>query len=287
MRVYPDCIPCFLRQALEAARRVTEDRKEQREVLSEVAALIPSLPMDATPVDMGRVIHRTVNAVIGSVDPYREVKKEYNDRALLLYPQLKQRVKNSPDSLLTAIKLSAAGNVIDFGVGAKFDLSQSIEEGLREKLVGFDYALLKERLEQVEEILYLGDNAGEIVLDKIVVEELVSRGKKVTFVVRGKPIINDVTLEDASYVEMDEVANVISSGCDAPGTTLRYCDSAFIETFGKSKLIIAKGHGNFEGLSEEDRPLFFLLKVKCPVVAAELGATVGSIVLRAKARRKM
>lgn len=286
MRVYPECIPCFLRQALEAARRVTENKKEQREVLSEVAALIPNLPMDATPVDMGRQIHRTVNAVIGSVDPYREVKREYNDRALLLYPQLKQRVNNSPDSLLTAIKLAAAGNVIDFGIGVKFDLSQSIEQSLGEKLVGCDYALLSERLRQVEEILYLGDNAGEIVLDKIVVEELVAKGKKVTFVVRGKPIINDVTLEDASYVEMDKVAKVISSGCDAPGTALCYCDSDFIEIFEKSRLVIAKGHGNFEGLSEENRPLFFLLKVKCLVVAAELGATLGSIVLRAKAKEK-
>jgi len=281
MKVYLDCIPCFMRQALAAARQATEDKKQQREVLDKVASLIPTLPLDATPIDMGRKIHRVVKEVTRTLDPYREVKRQCNDHALKLSSQFRKRVDASCDPLLAALKLAAASNVIDFAVTSDFDLNRSIEESLTNDLDLVDYPVLKERLESVEEVLYIGDNAGEIVFDRIVVEQLNRLGKKVTFVVRREPIINDVTIEDASYVGMDKIAKVITSGSDAPGTSLRYCTEEFIHTFNRSKLILAKGQGNFEGLSNEDAPLFFLLKVKCPVVARELDTTLGKIVLRA------
>ena len=218
----------------------------------------------------------------GIDDPYRKAKRRDNDRVIALLPQLRRKLELSSDPILTALKLAAAGNVIDFGVHSAGDLHRAIERSLEDGEGMVDYPLLRERLECVDDVLYLGDNAGEIVFDKLVVEELVNLGKQVTFVVRGRPIINDVTAKDATYVGMDEVAEVISSGSDGPGTALRLCHPRFVETFRQARLIVSKGQGNFEGLSDESAPSFFLLKVKCPVVARELGVEIGKPILRAQ-----
>jgi hypothetical protein len=275
-----------MRQALHAARIATPDERIQRKVLDRVATLLPGLPSSATPVDMGRQIYKAVSEITGSSDPYIEIKREYNDRALEIYPHLQGHIQASPDHLLTAVKLAALGNIIDFGANPKFDLDKSIEEGLAREFTDSDYPLLTQRLAEVEGVLYIGDNAGEIVFDRILVEQLNQLGKKVIFVVRGAPIINDATMDDAYYVGMDQVAEVITSGVDGPGTTLRFCRSEFIDVFRKADLLLAKGQGNFEGLSDEHAPLFFLLTAKCPVIAHELGVEVGALVLHAQAGLK-
>lgn len=282
MKVYLDCLPCFLRQALAAARRVTNDERRQRGVLDRVALAIPSFPLDATPVDLGREVYRIVRETTGIDDPYREAKRSDNDRVIALLPQLRGEVESSFDPMLTALKLAAAANVIDFGVHSTVDLHDAIEKGLEDGEGMVDYPLLRERLKGVGDVLYLGDNAGEIVFDRLVVEQLVNQGKRVTFVVRGGPIINDVTVEDAAYVGLDDVAEVISSGSDGPGTTLPRGQPEFVDAFRRAGLIVSKGQGNFEGLSDEPAPLFFLLKVKCPVVARELGVEIGKTILRAQ-----
>ncbi len=282
MKVYLDCLPCFLRQALAAARRVTSDERRQRGVLDRVALAIPSFPLDATPVDLGREVYRIVRETTGIDDPYREAKRSDNDRVIALLPQLRGEVESSFDPMLTALKLAAAANVIDFGVHSTVDLHDAIEKGLEDGEGMVDYPLLRERLKGVGDVLYLGDNAGEIVFDRLVVEQLVNQGKRVTFVVRGGPIINDVTVEDAAYVGLDDVAEVISSGSDGPGTTLPRGQPEFVDAFRRAGLIVSKGQGNFEGLSDEPAPLFFLLKVKCPVVARELGVEIGKTILRAQ-----
>lgn len=260
---------------------VSDDERLHRRVLDHVAQLLPTLPLDATPVDIGRAVHRAVKEISGCLDPYREVKQRSNDQALALYPRLQAHVEGSSDRLLAALHIAATGNVIDFGPDSAFDLERSIEEGLAEGLTGTDYPLLQERLGKADRVLYLGDNAGEIVFDKVLIKELVRLEKKVTFVVRGEPILNDVTLKDASYVSLDGLAEVISSGSDAPGTTLSNCSPQFLDTFRHARLILSKGQGNFEGLSEARVPLFFLFKVKCPVVAREIDVKPGAIVLKA------
>lgn len=280
MKAHLDCFPCFLRQALEASRMATQDEELQRVVLQKVSAVLASLPRDLTPVEMGMEIHRTIQAVTGSDDPYGPVKKRSNDEALSLYPRLREIVNASPYPLLTAAKLSAVGNTIDFGANPEFDLQQSIQEGLTGQFEAFDMSGFRKRLATVSRVLYIGDNAGEIVFDKLLVEELVRLGVGVTFAVRGAPIINDVTLEDARYVGMHHLAEVVSSGVAAPGTVLSRCDEEFTELFRRSELILAKGQGNYEGLSQEQAPIFFLLKVKCPVIAHDTGMKVGDLVLR-------
>jgi len=285
MKAYVDCYPCFLRQALEAARMATDDEGIHRRVLQHVAALIAEFPPEATPVEMGEGIHRAVREMSASPDPYREVKRESNDLALSLYPELREMVKGSPDPLLTAIKIAAAGNVADFGANPGFDLERSVREALAHDLVGSDFPLFRSRLREARRILYVGDNAGEIVFDKILVEEMVGRGAEVTFVVRGGPVLNDATSEDARYVGMDEFAEVITSGTLSPGTALRNADPAFLDRFNGADLVLAKGQGNYEGLSDEPGPLFFLLTVKCAVVARDLGVRIGERVLRAQRDR--
>ncbi|MCD6495219.1 DUF89 family protein, partial [Candidatus Bipolaricaulota bacterium] len=194
----------------------------------------------------------------------------------------------SEDPLLTALKIAGAGNIIDFGPKLTLDPNGSIEQivndsftrALQEPLDSAQYLAFKEELAVADEILYLGDNTGEIVCDKILIEELAQRGKSVTFVTRGAPTINDATLADARYVGLDNVTTVIANGSDAPGTRLVDCSPEFMAAFQSARLIISKGQGNFEGLSDVLAPIFFLLKVKCPVIAQETAARIGTVVLR-------
>lgn len=280
MKTYLDCISCFFRQGLDAARMTTDDEIIQRKVLNEIAMMIPKFPLDSTPAEMGRIIHKIVRKFTNSSDPYKEIKEKYNKAALKLYPELKKKVKEAKDSLLMAIKIAIAGNIIDFGVNEvknKINIEKELKNTLEQNFAIFDYDKLKNFLEKTEEILYLGDNAGEIVFDRILIEEL---QKKVIYVVRDKPIINDVTIEDALFSGIDKIAKVISSGCDAPGTILRYCSKEFLNYYTKTRLIISKGQGNYETLSDEKRPIFFLLKAKCSIIAKNLGCKVGDIILK-------
>jgi len=294
VNIYLDCFSCFMRQALDAARMASDDTAMQRKVLDEVAALLPTIALDATPVDIGQLVHRLVRKASGVADPYERVKKESSDLGLKLYPSLKSQVQGSEDPLLTALKIAGAGNIIDFGpkltVGPDRSMEQIVDDSfaqaLQDSLDQAQYSAFKERLDRAQEILYLGDNTGEIVCDKILIEELVRQGKEVTFVTRGEPIINDVTLADARYVGLGKVATVITNGSDAPGTRLSDCSSEFMDVFQSAKLIISKGQGNFEGLSDVPGPIFFLFKVKCPVIAREVGSEIGRVVLREQSVEK-
>ncbi len=286
MKAYLDCFPCFLRQTLDAARMATEDEVTQRRIIQTVASLIAELPSETTPIEVGLEIHRVIRAMSGCADPYRSVKRESNDHALSLFPELRQRVMESPDPLLAAAKLAAVGNVIDFGANPGFDLDRSIEEGWAADLTGSDYPAFRRRVEQARDVLYLGDNAGEIVFDKLLVEQMAKNGARIAFAVRGGSILNDATMEDASYVGMDRLAEIVSSGVLSPGTILGHAHPAFLDRFDRAELILAKGQGNYEGLSDVPAPLFFLLKVKCPVIARHMGTELGDLVLRAQERTR-
>jgi len=281
LKAYLDCYPCFLRQALDAARMATDDAATHLRILQGVASLIAELPPETTPIEVGMETHRLIRELASCADPYRSVKRTSNDHALFLLPGLRQRVVESPDPLLAAVKLAAVGNVIDFGANPGFDLDRALEEGWAADLGGSDLPEFRRRVAQARDILYIGDNAGEIVFDKLLVEQMVAGGARVTFVVRGGPVLNDATLEDASYVGMDELAEVVSSGVRSPGTILRDAHPDFLDRFHRAELMLAKGQGNFEGLSDVAGPLFFLLKVKCPVIARHLGEELGALVLRA------
>jgi hypothetical protein len=278
MKTYLDCIPCFLRQTLETARVATKDERKIREALDRVCLLVPKSSLDAPPPEIGREIYRIINGVIGIKDPYYNIKKEHTRYLLRLYPDLKERVVSSSDPLLSAIKLAIAGNIIDFGPNPDFDIEKEIERAFYYDFAIFDYAEFNKTLQNSFNILYLADNAGETVMDRILIEEI---GKPVKYAVKEKSVINDATFEDAMDAGIHEIAEIVSTGCDAPGTVLKFCSKEFLKLYGDAKMIISKGQGNYEALSDENRPIFFLLKAKCPIIARDLGVRNGDIILKA------
>ena len=283
MKTYLDCFPCFLNQALRAARMATSDERRIKKVIDDVGMMLQDISLDSTPPESGRLIYKKVHEITGNPDPYREIKGQSTREALVLYPHLKNLVEKSDDRLLTAIRIAIAGNVIDFGPNRPFDLKNEIDVNLTKDFGICDYDIFKNALNNSSEVLYIGDNAGECVFDRILVETL---NKPVTYVVREKPIINDATLEDALAAGMDKVAVLMSSGTDAPGTLLQTCSEAFTNVYHGAELIISKGQGNYEALSNQKESIFFLLKAKCWVIADHLGLKEGDIVLKAASMQR-
>jgi damage-control phosphatase, subfamily I len=282
MRTYFDCIPCFLRQTLDALRRLEATQAVQEKVLRSALRMVAELDLQRSPPAMAQVIHRLIREATGEGDPYREVKKQLNDFALELYPRLRRRVEDASDSFEMAVRLAAAGNVIDLGVKSGLEEAEIvgvIEDSLSAPLDAAAVEQLRSAADAAERILYVGDNAGEIVLDRLLVEQF--GAAKVTFAVRGSPIINDATMDDAQLCGMTDLVEVVDSGSDAPGTILTDCSEAFRERFSTADLVLAKGQGNYETLSNVAGPIFFLLKAKCPVIARDVGLPLGSLVLKA------
>jgi len=276
MKAYLDCYPCFLTQTLKTARFVTSDDKTIRQILDEVGLALAGRSFDTPPPAISQAVYRIIAARLGVQDPYREIKQACIGQALSFYPRLKRLIAESPDRLWTAVKLAIAGNVIDFGANANFDLKTDIDQILAQDPAVNHYPEFREMLDKAGRILYLADNAGETVFDRLLIEEL---QKPVIYAVRQSPIINDALQADAVQSGIGEVARIISSGAGTPGTVLAFCSPEFLETYRSADLIISKGQGNFEALSDEDRPIFFLLKIKCDVVARYLGRNKGDIVL--------
>ncbi len=277
MKTYLACIPCFMQQAYRTAKLATDDDQKIKTVLDSVGDMIKTVSMENTPPETGNLIYHKIREVTHNYDPYKEIKQRNIQEALDLYPELKDLVKKSDDPLLTAIRIAVAGNVIDLGVNKKFDIKEDIQKILKQKFAAFDYIAFKEHLNKAKSILYLGDNAGESVFDRILIEQI---GKPATFVVREVPVINDCIIDDARASGLNEVAEIISSGSTAPATILNLCNNDFLNRFEKADIVISKGQGNYEGLSQVKRSVFFMLKAKCKVIANDLEVKENDIVLK-------
>ena len=280
METFYDCIPCFIRQALYAVRLATRDERIHEEVLRSVLRTASEMDLRKSPPAMAQQIHRLIRRLSSCDDPYKELKDRFNRYALELYPGLRQRIDNASNPLETALRFAIAGNIIDFGVNNKLDridLAKTIERALSEPLSG-EIEELYYAITLAKKILYLGDNAGEIVFDRLLIEKLPV--DKITFVVKGSPIINDATMDDARATGMTDVVNVIDNGSDAPGTIIEECSDTLKHLFTDTDLIIAKGQGNYETLTDVNKNIFFILKAKCPVIAKHLGCELGSFVVR-------
>ncbi len=282
MKTYLDCIPCYLRQALAAARASTDDENLHRRVLDEVASMVIDFRMDITPPEIAQKVYRVVYSVTGNYDPYRETKHLSNQRVLELYPELKKRIDCSDDPLIAACKLAIAGNSIDLAPYVRQDnLEKTIESIMGSPLKLNDYGYFCQSLGKADTILYLADNAGEIVFDKLLIEELCRYdNKKVTVVVRESPIINDATVIDAREAGLYEIVDVVPSGSDAPATIIDQCSDEVRELFNTSDMIVSKGQGNYESLSDVEANIYFLFQSKCPVVAEPLKVIVGDGILK-------
>ena len=279
MRVYLDCVPCFLRQALEAVRLASQDLSIQEKAIRVILQKLSEISWNTSPPHIGREIHTLIKEVTGNPDPYLPLKKRFNQLAINLYPMLEKKVKTANDPFTTAVRLSLAGNMIDFGArpGEKIDIEKEIDGALKAPLDKQALEKFKKAVTQAQNILFLGDNAGEVVFDKLLVQEI--GPQKITYVVKKKPIINDATLEDAEIVNLTDIVKVIDNGTDFPGTVLSVCSKTFINIYEKADLVIAKGQGNYETLNDVKKTIVFLLKIKCPVIAKDIKRNLGDLVI--------
>ena len=279
MKTYFDCIPCFLRQALNAARLISSDPKIHERVMRNVLRKTAEMDLNQPPPAMGRLIYQMIRETSGNDDPYKLIKDKFNKFVLGLYPEFQQIILTADNPFEVAVRLAIAGNIIDFGVGSDIrtaDIYDTVNQSLTQDLVGsiekFEHAV-----SAANKILYLGDNSGEIVFDRLLIEQLPL--EKITYAVRGYPVINDVTMDDAEATGITNLVKVVDNGSDAPGTLLDQCSKKFQDIFSEADLIISKGQGNYESLSDIDKNIFFIFMVKCPVVASTTGYAQGSMVI--------
>ncbi len=247
--------------------------------MREVLHWTEEMDLNQSPPAMAQRIHRRLREITGIDDPYLAAKTRQNCIAIELLPELRAEIQSSRSPLMTAARIAIAGNMIDMGVNGNVteaDVHQALQQALSEPFYG-EQALFHQALAKARSILYLADNAGEIAFDRLLIEQIPP--ERVTLVVRGTPVINDATLVDARAVGLDEIVEVVDNGSDAPGTLLDDCSQEFRHRFADADLIIAKGQGNFESLNNQPGNLFFLFKVKCPMVANHIMQPVGTQVM--------
>ena len=276
MRTALDCIPCFARQALESARFVTDDPAVHERIVRDALRAVADMDLAQCPPAVAQRFHRQLREVTGVDDPYRAVKDRFNRLALDMLPGLSARIEQSADPLYLALRLAIAGNVIDLGAGGNLtedETRRTVASALDEPFHD-DADAFRQAVEGARRILYLADNAGEIVFARLLIEQLPAG--RVTVAVRGRPILNDATMVDAETAGLCARVEVIDNGSDAPGTILKDCSEHFRRRFARADLVIAKGQGNFEALSDEPGDIYFLFKAKCPVVAGHVGLPVGT-----------
>lgn len=281
MRTFLDCYPCLLKVGLTAGRKASASEAQQIAIMHRSLDILRSIDPTLTPPEIAYLILKIAAEVTGNDDPYREDKRKSTEQALELYPRLKKLVTEADDPLDTAIRISIAGNIIDFAAADDFDLWGTVERVLAAPYAVDNRPAFMETLDRANDILYLADNAGETVFDRLLIETLNAEyGKPVTYVVKSGPILNDATLEDAVQADLDKAAAaVIETGSDTQGTILSRCSTAFRERFDQADMVIAKGQANYETLNEAGGRVFLLLQAKCPVLGRDAGAPVGGVIL--------
>jgi len=276
MKTHLDCIPCFLRQTIEAAHQISTDARVHEHIVREVLRMGAELELDLPPPLVGQRIRRRLRELTGVRDPYQSAKSRFNRLAMDALSEIAVIVKRSSEPLLAAARFAIAANAIDMGVSAELT-----DADVREALLGSadapfrgDEQKFQNAVADARRILYLADNAGEIAIDRLLIEQL--GPERVTLAVRGAPVLNDATLVDAHEVGLHELVEVIDNGSDVAGTFLEECSLRFQQRFHGADLVIAKGQGNFETLSDVASNTFFLFKVKCPVLSRHVGFPLGT-----------
>lgn len=289
MQTYLDCYPCFFRQSIDAARISGLNPQQTKKMLEELGSALPQIKIDDPPPVMAITIHNLVKKHCGNDDPYLEIKKHCMQMGQKMADILDKRIKSANDPLLEAVKAAILGNIIDYGISGQESLEKKIDQLIKKEESAikhessnlFNYEAFQKSLAKTDSLLYLGDNTGEIYTDALLLDQIKSLypNLKIYFAVRGKPILNDALFTDAQEAGIDRYAEIIDSASPAPGTALDYCSPDFKELFFQSPLIISKGQGNFETLSEVKAPIYFLLMAKCPVVAQHIHCQEGDVLL--------
>jgi len=278
-----DCMQCLLGQAFNLAGKHIDKDDERFLFIKRVMREMSGIDQNTIAPLVAGNIHRIFRESINNSDPYREEKDLYNKKMLVLENSFNNFVEIAENRLAAAVKLAAAGNVIDFGAVPDLDSSEVfrvIQETMEKNFSDDIFERMTGDLAKGQTLLYLGDNAGEIVLDKFLIREIkrLYPQLKVYFATRGKPVINDVTVRDAKNIGLDKYAVVIDNGTDFPGTILSECSEDFIKVFSAADVIISKGQGNFESLADNPRKIYFIFLCKCGYFEKKLGIEKHEIV---------
>jgi uncharacterized protein with ATP-grasp and redox domains len=284
MQTHLDCIPCFLKQALEATRMVTTRESTQTQVLQNVMNYLQQADLSKSPPELSQKIHQIIRTTTHSPDPYKTVKIQANTQAKKHLPHLKKQITASQDPLLLAIKLAIVGNVIDYGTMTRLNIDEMINKALTQPFDLHQYPTFKNQLKTTKSILILGDNTGEIIFDTLLLQELSEYTQDITYVVKAHPIINDAQKNDALYAGIDNYATIIEADTgqpnSSPGILLHNTTPRFKRHFTNADIILSKGQGNYEGLNTTTRQIYFLFMIKCPLIAQLMGKPVGTPILQ-------
>ena len=283
MKIDPACVECIINQSKRVANAIDADEKLTQEIVDAVEKMAPGFSFEQSPPEVASAVYEKMAEIAGKVDLYDEVKRLSTQKAEEFVPYLQQEIKSSEEPLLTATKVAVAGNVIDLAAEYAFDLNEELDKIFHTNFAVNDFNSLASKLSKVSNVLYIADNAGEHIFDLIYIKTIISLypKTKITYMTRGNAIINDVTYEEAKASGFGEVCELVSSGVNTPGFVYGRANTASQKLFDTADLIITKGMGNYECLSDSKRKdLFFLLKVKCNVVARSLGREVGDIICK-------
>jgi damage-control phosphatase, subfamily I len=273
VRIYTDCIPCHVRQALNSIKMLTKNEKLINEALKKSLEITSNFNSYENIFFLYKDIQEIIKNIIPGADPYKVFKEQFNKICMNITDDLKKLIQNSSDKFEMGLKICLSGNSIDVMQGQKINedlLKIAIEASLKQKLDDSKIELLKDKIQKAKNILFIGDNSGEIVFDKIFIELLKNKflkNGKIIYVVRGGPTLNDATMEDAILVGMDKVVKVITTGAAMPAAYFPLCSEELLKYYTNSDLVISKGQGNLEALIDEEKDIFFLLKIKCSVIA--------------------
>ncbi|MDT8337960.1 MAG: ARMT1-like domain-containing protein [Sulfurimonas sp.] len=283
MTIDEACVECIINQSAKVANALHADESLSNELISSVTKMSKTFSFDDTPPEIASYVYEKMALIARKTDLYDEVKELSTKKALSFVPLLEKELSNSKDKLLTATKIAVAGNVIDLAAEVEFDLEEELEKIFDTEFAHNDFALFEKKLQSAKRVLIVGDNVGEHIFDYIFIQtlkELYPRAEY-SYMVRGNPIINDVTIKEAKEAGFEKICKVVDSGVNTPGFVYNRANSYSRELFDTADLVISKGMGNYECMSPSHRSdICFLLKVKCGVVAASLKKEVGDIVCK-------
>ena len=279
----PECEPCIRRQIQEAVELLQIEEKLATEISHATEELFGQLDEFNNGLEFAAAVHNKVAEMAGVDDVYRQMKKASTRQALALYPQVKKAVEKQDSPLVAALKVAAAGNIIDAGaVGLTMPVEEAVQAAITEPFGNDDSAPLIEDLRGAESILIIGDNAGEAVFDRLLLETIFQQlgPRQAYYAVKSSPIINDATARDAVEAGLDRVAEIFDLGAALPGMVYARTNQKFKRLFIEAGVVISKGQGNFEGREGlAHRPVYYLLRVKCGPNSRALNVEPGTQML--------
>ncbi len=281
MNPYLPCIPCVINQIARLQDKLDWPPDQSRSIMKAVLKKAAETEwQNMTAPEFSALLYREVTALTGQADLFQEIKRQQNALVRGRLNHFRQAIGSSGDSLRTAGLYALLGNIIDLGGTRLFDHNEIFDDIGNLTPHADDYPSFCERLSNSRNLLYIGDNAGEAVLDGLFITELKKARPllDVTFAARGEPAINDVTVADARDAGLSDVSRVIASGSSCAGTVVPHCSREFRELFDAADIVISKGQGNYETLEREEREIFFIFKVKCDVVSRHLGRPPGTLI---------